>query len=109
MTTPDGYIREISSLSKEIRRINAQLLRLRAQKRQAESHLLQYMMSRNMEEYSGITQESLRPRRRKKAAERKRDGIDYFTQLGVGDPEYAWKELQSRLKTNPDEEDAYGS
>jgi hypothetical protein len=104
----DGYVREIKSLRKEIKRLNGNLKLLRDQKNLVEGHLYQYMKKNGIEKIDGITINSIKPREerlpRKKKSEKKRDAIGLFQDIGVNDPEALWLEFQATQRyQNPDE------
>ena len=108
MATSDGYVHEIKSLRKEIKRINGSLKVLRDQKNLAEGRLYQYMKKNGIEKADGITINSIRPHSeqlpRKKKSEKKRDAVELFQQIGVSDPEALWVEFQATQKyQNPDD------
>lgn len=104
----DGYIREIKSLRKEIKRLNGNLKVLRDQKTVVEGHLYRYMKKNGIEKIDGITINSIKPREerlpRKKKSEKKRDAIELFQEIGVNDPEALWLEFQATQRyQNPEE------
>ena len=105
----DGYVHEIKSLRKEIKRLNGSLKVLRDQKNLAECRLYQYMKKNGIEKLDGITINSIKPRDeqlpRKKKSEKKRDAVELFQQIGVTDPEGLWIEFQATQKYH-DQEDA---
>ncbi len=104
----DGYVREIKSLRKEIKRLNGSLKVLRDQKNLAECHLYQYMKKNGIEKLDGITINSIRPRDeqlpRKKKSEKKRDAVELFQQIGVSDPEGLWVEFQATQRYQDSDE-----
>jgi len=104
----DGYVREIKSLRKEIKRLNGSLKLLRDQKNLAEGRLYNHMKKNGIEKTDGITIKSIIPREeklpRKKKSEKKRDAIELFQEIGVSDPEALWVEFQSTQRyQNQDE------
>jgi hypothetical protein len=104
----DGYVHEIKSLRKEIKRLNASLKLLRDQKNLTEGRLYQYMKKNGVEKLDGITINSIKPRSeqlpRKKKSEKKKDAVELFQQIGVTDPEALWVEFQATQRyQNPDE------
>lgn len=101
MSNPDAYVREISSLDDEIKRLNGKLRTLREQKKTKQDLLYKYMMKNRIEKYSGITAKSIRPREqrpRKPESQKKSDAIDLFTQIGVENPEELYKEFKLTQK-----------
>ena len=107
----DGYVHEIKSLRKEIKRLNGSLKVLRDQKNLTEGRLYQYMKKNGIEKLDGITINSIRPHSeqlpRKKKSEKKRDAVELFQQIGVSDPEGLWVEFQATQKYQ-DQEDVPG-
>ena len=108
MATADGYIHEIKSLRKEIKRLNDHMRTLRDQKNITEGRLYQYMKKNGIEKLDGITINSIRPRSehlpRKKKSEKRRDAVELFQQIGVSDPEALWAEFQATQKYQGQEE-----
>lgn len=104
----DGYVHEIKSLRKEIKRLNGSLKVLRDQKNLTEGRLYQYMKKNGIERLDGITINSIRPHSeqlpRKKKAEKKRDAVELFQQIGVSDPEGLWVEFQATQRYQDQEE-----
>lgn len=101
MSNPDAYVREISSLDNEIKRLNGKLRTLRDQKKTKQDLLYKYMIKNRIEKYNGITAKSIRPREhrpRKPESEKKSDAIDLFTQIGVENPEELYKEFKLTQK-----------
>ena len=99
MATSDGYIHEIKSLRKEIKRLNGNLKGLRDQKTLAEDRLYKYMKQNGIDKLDGITISSIKPQSerlpRKKKSEKKRDGVELFKEIGVADPEGLWIDFQA--------------
>ena len=99
MATADGYVHEIKSLRKEIKRLNEHMKTLRDQKNITEGYLYQYMKKNGVEKLDGITINSIKPRSeqlpRKKKSEKKRDAVVLFQNIGVADPESLWVEFQA--------------
>jgi len=116
----DGYVSEIESLNKEIKRLNARLKALREQRKKAQGHLYKYMEKNNMEKCGSITIKSVTPRQRKPrkpAKNKKADAINLFREIGVPDPIGFWAEFQAtqsyasaakQVKTNNDYDDSLG-
>jgi len=108
MSTPNGYVHEILSLRKEIKRLNEHMKTLRDQKNLTEGRLYQYMNKNGIEKLDGITINSIKPRSehlpRKKKSEKKRDAVELFQQIGVSDPEGLWTEFQATQRYQDREE-----
>nr|QBK85424.1 MAG: uncharacterized protein LCMAC101_00110 [Marseillevirus LCMAC101] len=108
MSTADGYVHEIKSLRKEIKRLNEHMKTLRDQKNLAEDRLYQYMKKNGIEKLDGVTIGSIKPRSehlpRKKKSEKKRDAVELFEQIGVSDPEGLWTEFQATQRYQDREE-----
>lgn len=108
MTTPEGYIRQISSIEDALKRHNQQVKDLRQKQRLAKNHLYEWMKSKGLEEYQGYTIKKVAPRPkipRKKAKDKKEDALRLFSDIGVNDPEEFWEALQRTQKVAPPLED----
>lgn len=108
MAHPDGYVNEIESLNKEIKRLNAHLKSLREQRKTAQTHLYEYMVAHNLEKYNNITLKSVTPRQRKQRKpekKKKEDAINLFRDIGVNDPEDFWLQFKATQSyTSPSKE-----
>lgn len=108
MTTPEGYIRQISSIEDALKRHNQQVKELRQKQRLAKTRLYEWMSAKGLEEYQGYTIKKVAPRPkiiRKKAKEKKEDALRLFSEIGVNDPEEFWDALQRTQKAGKLEED----
>ena len=108
MSSPEGYIREIKSLRKEIKRMNDHLKALRDQKKIAEDRLYRYMKKNDIEKLDGVTIKSIKSQNekipRKKKSEKKRDAIELFKEIGAADPERFWIDFQATQRYQKNEE-----
>ena len=111
MSNPDAYVREIKSLSNEIKRSNERLNTLRKQRKSKQLLLFKYMEEHNLEKYEGITINSIRPRgpiKRKPEVEKRKDAVELFRQVGIGNPEEFYIEFKNTQRLvslqNEDEE-----
>lgn len=62
------------------------------------------MTEHELEKYEGVTINSIRPsdiRRRKPEKEKKRDAIELFRNIGIGDPEEFYVEFKATQKSVP--------
>lgn len=108
MSNPEAYVKEIKSLTGEIKRSNDRLNKLREQRKKKQSLLYKYMSERDIEKYEGITINSIRPRdvmRRKPEAEKRKDAIELFRQAGIPNPEEFYLEFKSTQKAAPKDGD----
>lgn len=106
MSNPNAYIKEIDSLTFEIKRLNTVLKKLRKQKRAAQTHLYNYMVRNKIEKYGGHTIKSVCPRQsrpRKSKSAKKADAIELFRQVGIVDPEKFFTEFNATQKYGENE------
>lgn len=107
MASPSGYVYEIKSLRKEIKRLNDHLSVLRSQKRTAEGRLYNYMVKNNLNKYEGITLGSIKPNSekfpRKRKSDKKRDAIQLFRDTGINDPETFWNQFLETQRYSTEE------
>ena len=107
MSNPDSYVREIDSLTTEIKRLNERLKQLRKQKKGTEGHLYNYMTRQNIEKYGNVTRKSITPREkksRKPDTVKRQDAIALFREVGIPNPEEFWEEFKSTQKYESEEE-----
>lgn len=101
MRRAEGYANEISSIQKEMKRLQSQIKNLREQKKNAESHLYKYMSSTGINKIQTITIKSITPKEkviRKKKADKVRDAIQLFEDIGVPDPERFYQDFLETQK-----------
>lgn len=101
MSSADGYIREIESISDALKRLNTKSRDLRKQKNLAKERLYVYMERSGITEYRGYKAEKLKPKDkpiRKKPSEKKADALRLFAETGITDPELFWQEFQKTQK-----------
>jgi hypothetical protein len=100
-----SYAREIKSIDGELKRLNARLKQLRAQKRAAQDHLYTYMVSHKVDNLNGITLKQCAPpkprAKQKPKAQRKADAVGALSEIGVPDPDGLYDTLESLRRTNP--------
>ena len=98
MSNPGAYVKEIKSLTDEIKRTNDRINGLREQRKSKQKLLFKYMEEHELEEYEGITINSIRPRdsiKRKPEVEKRKDAIELFRQTGIGNPEEFYLEFKN--------------
>lgn len=104
MSNPKGYVYEIQSIDKELKRLNQHIRNLREQKKRAETDLYNYMDRHNIEQVEGIKIQKIRPKERKKVKpkkQREQDAINHLRRMGFSFPEKFYKELKSvEMETN---------
>lgn len=108
MSQPEAYVREIDSLTDEIKRLSLHLKQMREQKKVAQRHLYEYMARQNLEKFQGHTLKSVQPRKpipRKPKPAKKEDAIKLFRQAGIPDPEDFFKEFEATQKYTDSEEE----
>lgn len=97
-----SYVREIESLDKEIKRLNAVLKGLREQKKRRQSDLYEYMVANNKDKVGKITKKRIEPKEakppRKQACQKKAEAIVLFEQAGIPNPQDFWQRFQSTQK-----------
>jgi hypothetical protein len=101
MSNPEAYVREITSLKSEIKRLNGSMKTLREQCREKQDLLYKYMTKNGIEKYQGITAKSIRPRNkipRKPEKEKRKDAISLFEEAGITDPETFYQEFKATQK-----------
>lgn len=92
-----SYVREIESLDKEIKRLNAVLKKLRDQRTERKKELYEYMTSHNKEKVGSIGIKKIAPRKpitRKPMKEKKADAMALFERVGIHNPTEFWAEFQ---------------
>lgn len=102
----ESYVREINSLDTEIKRLNAIVKRLREQKRQAQTNLHSYMVSRGLEQVGegkqAITIRKCAPPKprpkTKPKKDRKAEAIELFRDAGIPDPNSFYEQFESIQK-----------
>lgn len=98
MSNIAGYVTEIEQIDIEIKRLNATLKRLRAQKSAAEGHITEFFQSNNMPGGKMRGKEIRivpKPRRAYKGKKDKEaDAIDVLREYGIHDPREALLKLQ---------------
>lgn len=97
----DSLIRQMHDIDNQLSKLNSRSRELRQKKQQARARLQTLMEKRGIEEYKGYRVTTLQPksRPRKKQAEKKRDAIALFTQIGAPDPNGLWDQLQYAMKS----------
>jgi hypothetical protein len=104
-----SYVREINSIDRELKRINAHAKSLRAQKTSAMVGLHHYMVNHNLEKVgtgkNTITLKKCeshlpnRPKRNAKPkAQKKADAIMLFREVGIPDPDTFYHEFEMTQK-----------
>lgn len=104
MGSPMGYVREISSIKAEIKRLAEHTKQLRIQAKKTEAHLYAYMVRNNLEEYEGFKQAKLKPKPknlRKSKAQKRSEGVTLLHQIGVPDPETFYDDFVATQKPKP--------
>ena len=102
----DSYVRECDNLTKEIKRVNEVLKKLREQRSTAQTRLYEYMKRHNLEKYKTYTLKSVTPRSkvpRKKEAEKRADAIELLKSKNIQNPEELFEELKATQKYNSGE------
>lgn len=115
----ESYLREISSIDIELKRLSALSKSLREQKRRAQNNLHQYMVSHGLEKVgdgkNAITIKKCAPpqprRKVKPKKERKADAIELFRDVGIPNPEEFYEQWESTQKStqNPNDEEDGGA
>ena len=103
-----GYVKEINSLDAEIKRTNVHLKAMRLQKRAAQTHLYNYMISHNLEVIgegkNAITLKKCappKPRAKAKPKKEKReDALRLFQEAGIPNPDTFYNEFEKTQKNN---------
>jgi len=99
----ESYVKEINSISDELKRLNKRAKYLREQKQKTQTNLYNYMKNHNIERYGDVTKDSLAPKPksiRKPAAQKKEEAVVLFSQAGVRNPEDLYQRfLQSQKST----------
>ena len=101
MSSGEGYVRRLRSISEALDRTNKHARELRAQKNEAKVLLHSWMIARGLEEYEGYKINKLVSKKvpRKPSKEKKEDAMRLFGEAGIADPEGFWEELQKTQKT----------
>lgn len=97
----DSYVRECDNLTKEIKRMNDVLKKLRDQRSTAQLRLYEYMRRHNLEKYGTYTLKSVTPRSkvpRKKEAEKRADAIELFRSKNIENPEELFDQFKQTQK-----------
>ena len=111
MSKPEAYVKEIKSLTSEIKRSDDRIKGLKEQRKSKQKLLFKYMDEHELEKYEGITINSIRPKdsiKRKSEKEKRKDAIDLFRQIGIENPEEFYLEFKNtqRIIRNNDEDDS---
>ena len=111
MALPSSYVREINSIDVALKRYNSIVGDLRKKKALAKGRLHNWMTNHDITEYEGFKISSLQSKRQpiKKKAEKKKDAIKLFSEIGIDDVEGFWEMFQDTqkirlLKENDEEE-----
>lgn len=104
MATPSGYVREIKSMKDEIKRTNERMKALRLQLKTTQTHLYNYMVAHNLEEFENIKAAKIKPvakPKQKTKAQKRQEGVELFYTIGVPDPETLYEQFLSTQKAKP--------
>jgi len=97
-----NYIDEMEQLNNEIRRNNENNRRLRARVLELEINIKEYLEHKGQHgiKYNGkaIIMENKESRKRKKKKEKYEDVISLLSELGIKDPQEAYKKIQETQK-----------
>lgn len=99
----ESYVRELTSLDKEIKRQNKNIAKLKQQKAKVRGNLCTVMKNKGMESITvgdvTIKLSSLQPQKRTKTMEEKKwEAIKLFSEKGIDEPEELWDELRETQK-----------
>lgn len=97
MTTPDGYIRELESLTKSIKTLTLKTKELRERKTRVSDRLYTYLCTHKLDEYKGYKTSKLAPKikvKRKSKKEKEKDALILFEEIGVANPRQFWEDFQ---------------
>ena len=110
---PEAYVREITEIKEEVKRLRAHIINLNDQKKKAEAYLREWMIKNDEEKFVWsrpvdgkeekvtITLKSITPRApslTKPKNKKKKDAIALFKEQGILNPEEFWDSLQSIQK-----------
>ena len=101
MSNPGAYVREITDLATEIKRLEDHVKTLKIQRKRKQTYLKMYMEKNDLDKYEGITLKSITPRApslAKTVNKKKQDDIAIFQEQGIPEPEVFWERLQSTQK-----------
>jgi hypothetical protein len=108
-----GAVREIESIRKEVKRLNARAKFLRDKEVVLKSVLKEFMETKEIPKIQSVTLKSVTPRaKRKPMKEKVRDACLFLEEQGIDDPKTFWSQLQqtqkaSTVKNDTQEEDEY--
>lgn len=107
-----GTCREVLSIRREIKKLNAAVKELREREKPLKQLIYDFMSKRALPKIvvqkptgaspaGEITLRSVSPKtKRKTIKEKKRDAFDFFRQNGIDNAEFFWSEFQQTQKTN---------
>ena len=84
----------IERVSAEIKRIHAHLKSLREIKKKSEAQLYELMNHFDIDKVDKVSRKKIQPRPKIDPEFRKAQVLGYLTQMGVDQPEQAWKDLK---------------
>lgn len=106
MTDPESYVRNLKNIDTSIKRYADQLKELKEKRKLTQQRLYAYMKKNGLEKYQGYELKKLEPKQKtptKKKADKKRDAIQLFHNVGFDDPEALWNAFQDTQKVIPDQ------
>jgi len=98
---PSGYVSEIKSIDRELKKLSERSKLLRNQKRVAQNRLYDHMRHNGLDEYEGIKKKSIAPKPKKETKtkqEKRDDAVDLLRQQGVPYPEEFYDKLMQTQK-----------
>ena len=101
----DGYITQLASINDTLKRLTSKVKDLKRQKKDIEERLRRWMEKNGYEECEGYKLTKLQPKPkapRKKKADKKRDAIQLFADIGIDDPDELYEKLREteKIKTS---------
>ena len=94
-----NYSTELKSTMAQLKIENAKVNALRKRRRALEASLAKYMQRHHLQELDGfecdklIPKQKLPPKPKKSEREKKQDGIEYYRQIGIINPERCYEEF----------------
>lgn len=108
-SNPKAYVQEIKSITKELKRLNGHMGKLRSRRKVVQGHLYDYMMKNEIETLEGIKAKSIAPKTTKRPSlkAKKKAALELFSNVGIDDPEKFWdmltKAQKLTIETNDEE------
>lgn len=101
MSDGERYVSNIQSIDVSIKRLNAEVKKLRQKKSETQNHLYKWMQRNGYNNYQGYLIDKLAPKpsiKRKPSKQKKEDAFRFFREAGITDPETFWEELEKTQK-----------